>query len=47
MFYLVEFSSGITSSYMIAVGIILVVLIIAFPKGIVGTVRHAWSGARP
>jgi branched-chain amino acid transport system permease protein len=47
MFYLVDFSSGITSSYMIAVGIILVVLIIAFPKGIIGTLRHAWSGARP
>jgi branched-chain amino acid transport system permease protein len=47
IFYLVDFSSGITSSYMIAVGIILVVLIIAFPKGIIGTVPHAWRGARP
>jgi branched-chain amino acid transport system permease protein len=47
MFYLVDFTSGVTSSYMIAVGIILVVLIIAFPKGIIGTIRHAWSGARP
>lgn len=47
MFYLVDFSSGITSSYMIVVGIILVVLIIAFPKGIIGTIGHAWSGARP
>ena len=43
MFYLVEFSSGVTSSYMIAVGIILVVLH-RIPQGIVGTVRHAWSG---
>ena len=47
MFYLVDLSSALTSSYMIAVGIILVVLIIAFPKGIIGTLRHAWSGARP
>jgi branched-chain amino acid transport system permease protein len=47
MFYLVDFSSGITSSYMIAVGIILVVLVIAFPKGIIGTIGHAWGGARP
>jgi branched-chain amino acid transport system permease protein len=47
MFYLVDLSSGFTSSYMIAVGVILVVLIIAFPKGIIGTVRHGWSGARP
>ena len=47
MFYLVDLSSGITSSYMIAVGLILVVLVIAFPKGIIGAVRHAWGGARP
>jgi branched-chain amino acid transport system permease protein len=47
MFYLVDLSSGFTSSYMIVVGIILVVLIIAFPKGIIGTVSHAWRGARP
>ena len=47
MFYLVDFSSGFTSSYMIAVGLILVVLVIAFPKGIIGTIRHGWSGVRP
>jgi branched-chain amino acid transport system permease protein len=47
MFYLVDFSSAVTSSYMIAVGIILVVLIIAFPKGIIGTLRHARGGAGP
>ena len=47
MFYLVDFSSGVTSSYMIAVGIILVVLIIAFPKGIIGTLRHARGGTGP
>jgi branched-chain amino acid transport system permease protein len=47
MFYLVDFSSGVTSSYMLAVGIILVVLIIVFPKGIIGTLRHAWGGAGP
>ena len=47
MFYLVDFSSGLTSSYMIVVGIVLVVLIVAFPKGIIGTLREASSGARP
>jgi branched-chain amino acid transport system permease protein len=47
MFYLVDFSSGLTSSYMIVVGIVLVVLIIAFPKGIIGTLHQASSGARP
>ena len=47
MFYLVDFSSEVTSSYMIVVGIILVVLIVAFPRGIIGSIRLAWSGARP
>ena len=47
MFYLVDLTSGVTSSYMIAVGITLVVLIIAFPKGIIGAIRHGWGGARP
>jgi branched-chain amino acid transport system permease protein len=47
MFYLVDFSSGVTSSYMLVVGIILVVLVIAFPKGIIGTLRHTRGGARP
>jgi branched-chain amino acid transport system permease protein len=47
MFYLVDLSSTVTSSYMIAVGLILVVLVIAFPKGIIGAIRQAWGGARP
>jgi branched-chain amino acid transport system permease protein len=47
MFYLVDLSSGITSSYMLMVGIILVVLIIGFPKGIIGTIGHAWRGTPP
>jgi branched-chain amino acid transport system permease protein len=47
MFYLVEFSSEVTSSYMFVVGVILVVLIVALPKGIIGTIRHGWRGARP
>lgn len=47
MFYLVEFSTEITSSYMIVVGLVLVVLIIACPKGIIGTICHGWRGARP
>lgn len=47
MFYLVDFSSEITSSYLIVVGIILVVLVVAFPKGLIGTLRDRLGGARP
>jgi len=47
MFYLVDFSSEITSSYLILVGIILVVLVVAFPKGLVGTLRDKLRGVRP
>ena len=35
MFYLVDFSSEITSSYLILVGVILVTLVVAFPKGLI------------
>jgi len=45
MFYLVDFSSDVTSSYLIVVGVILVVLVIAFPKGLIGTVREKWGRA--
>jgi branched-chain amino acid transport system permease protein len=39
MFYLVEISRDYTSSYMIVVGALLVLLVLFFPKGIVGTLR--------
>ncbi len=39
MFYLVDFSSEITSSYLILVGVILVTLVVAFPKGLIGSLR--------
>ncbi len=45
MFYLVDFSSEITSSYLILVGLILVVLVIAFPKGLIGSLREKLGGA--
>ncbi len=42
MFYLVDLSSGLTSSYLLVVGVVLVALIVWFPKGIMGTVRSKW-----
>jgi branched-chain amino acid transport system permease protein len=46
MFYLVEFASEITSSYLIVVGVVLVLLVIVFPKGLIGTVSERWRGLR-
>ncbi len=45
MFYLVDFSSEFTSSYMLVVGAALLLLVLGFPKGILGTLREkavAW-----
>ena len=42
MFYLIDFSSSYTSAYLLIVGIALVLLILFFPKGILGSVRERW-----
>ena len=42
MFYLVDFASGLTSSYLLVVGAVLVMLILWFPPGIVGAIRARW-----
>lgn len=46
MFYLVDFASEITSSYLIVVGVVLVLLVILFPKGVIGTLQERWRGGR-
>ncbi len=40
MFYLVDLASDYTSSYLIAVGVILILLVLWFPKGLLGTLRE-------
>jgi branched-chain amino acid transport system permease protein len=42
MFYLVDISSEYTSSYMLIVGLVLVLLVLWFPKGILGSLRQRW-----
>jgi branched-chain amino acid transport system permease protein len=42
MFYLVDIASGLTSSYLLVVGAVLVMLILWFPLGIMGAVRARW-----
>ena len=40
MFYLVDVASGYTSAYMLVVGVTLLVLVVWFPKGLLGTLRE-------
>lgn len=47
MFYLVDISSGVTSSYLIVVGVALVILTLWFPNGIAGVLRRRFPGWLP
>jgi branched-chain amino acid transport system permease protein len=40
MFYLVDITSSYTSAYMLMVGVALLVLVVWFPKGLLGTLRE-------
>lgn len=42
MFYLGDISSGYTSAYLLIVGTALIALVLFFPKGLLGTLRHRW-----
>ena len=43
MFYLIDIASNYTSAYMLVAGVVLVLLILFFPKGIMGTIREKWA----
>lgn len=42
MFYLIDFTSGITQGYLFVVGAALIILVLWFPKGIVGSLRDRY-----
>lgn len=42
MFYLVDLTSAATTAYLMVVGLVLIALILFFPKGILGTVRERY-----
>ena len=42
MYYVVDVASGYTSAYMLIVGAALILLVLYFPKGVLGTVRERW-----
>ena len=47
MFLLVDFASGFTSASLLFVGVVLIALVLFFPKGILGTIRQRWLGWLP
>jgi branched-chain amino acid transport system permease protein len=42
MFYLIDIASDYTTAYLLVAGVVLVYLIMYFPKGILGTIREKW-----
>ncbi|MER8365572.1 branched-chain amino acid ABC transporter permease [Mesorhizobium sp. M0991] len=47
MYYVIDVASGYTSSYLLIVGIALILLVLFFPKGILGSIRQRWLGWLP
>ena len=43
MYYVVDIASGYTSAYMLIVGAALILLVLYFRKGVVGTIRDRWA----
>jgi len=43
MFYLIDWASGVTDAYLLAVGAALVALVLFAPQGILGLVRARWA----
>ncbi|MER8864901.1 branched-chain amino acid ABC transporter permease [Mesorhizobium sp. M0751] len=47
MYYVIDVASGYTSAYLLIVGIALILLVLFFPKGILGSIRQRWLGWLP
>ncbi|MDN5928167.1 MAG: branched-chain amino acid ABC transporter permease [Hyphomicrobiales bacterium] len=42
MYYVVDITSNYTTAYLLFVGVALILLVLYFPKGVLGTVRERW-----
>jgi branched-chain amino acid transport system permease protein len=42
MYYVVDITSGYSSAYLLIVGVALILLVLFFPKGMLGTIRDRW-----
>jgi branched-chain amino acid transport system permease protein len=47
MYYVIDITSGFTSAYLLIVGIALILLVLFFPKGVLGSIRQRWLGWLP
>ena len=47
MYYVIDLTSFYTSAYLLVVGVALILLVLFFPKGILGTIRERWLGWLP
>ena len=47
MFYLVDIASNYTSAYLLVTGVVLVLLVLFFPRGLLGYARERWYGWLP
>jgi branched-chain amino acid transport system permease protein len=47
MQYAVDIASGFTSAWLLLVGLMLILLVVFFPRGVLGTVRERWLGWLP
>ncbi|MEO5757468.1 MAG: branched-chain amino acid ABC transporter permease [Mesorhizobium sp.] len=47
MYYVIDITSGYTSAYLLIVGIALILLVLFFPRGILGSIRQRWLGWLP
>ncbi|WP_370879117.1 branched-chain amino acid ABC transporter permease [Gemmobacter fulvus] len=43
MFYLIDFSSGLTRSFMFIVGFVLLAIVLGAGKGVLGTIKSRWA----
>jgi branched-chain amino acid transport system permease protein len=47
MFYMIDIASAYTTAYLLFIGLALVLLVLFFPKGILGTIRQRWMSWLP
>ena len=47
MYYVTDITSGFTSAYLLIVGVALILLVLFFPKGVLGSIRQRWLGWLP
>ena len=47
MFYMIDIASEYTAAYLLVTGVMLILLVLFFPKGILGTIRERWMSWLP